>query len=124
VAYTFPVRPWPDIIAFYERLIGEGATFAAPMLEVARSVVMERADSQIGGHTSMHDLLVTSLPVGAAPFDHVRVALLPSAEVVRISHYSGVGQDDEIDRPTSEILPLFWRFMIEKYGVHPARDLS
>jgi len=69
----------------------------------------------------MHDLVVTSLPLGAEPFDHVRVALLPGSESVRISHFSGVGQDDDIERPTSEILPLFWRFMIEKFGVAPVR---
>ena len=136
MTYPFPVRPWPDIIEFYEWLLDEGASFVAPMLSVARSVVVEGADSQIGGHTSMHDLVVTSLPVGSAvPRDQVRVALAPTpgprAEfrlsrpgIVRISHYSGVGQDDEIERPASEVLPLFWRFMIEKYGVHPARDLA
>lgn len=103
----------------------EGAAFVAPMLSVARSVVVEGAEGQIGGHTSMQDLVVTSLPVGGAePVDQVRVALLHSTGIVRISHYSGVGQDDEVERPASEVLPLFWRFMIEKYGVHPARDLA
>lgn len=124
MTYTFPVHPWSDTIAFYERLMDDGATFVAPMLAVARSVVDEGAEGRIGGHTSMHDLVVTSLPVGAEPFDHVRVAILPGSEKVRIGHFSGVGQDDEIERPTSEILPLFWRVMIEKYGVHPARDLK
>jgi hypothetical protein len=26
-----------------------------------------------------------------------------------------------IERPAAEAVPLFWRFMIEKYGVHPSR---
>ena len=123
MTYTFPVRPWTDTIKFYERLMSDGATFVEPILAVARSVVEEGADEQIGGHTSMQDLLVTSLPVGPEPFDHVRVSLLPRTSSVRISHFSGVGNDDATVRPASDVVPLFWRFMIEKYGVHPARDL-
>ncbi|MFT4295175.1 MAG: hypothetical protein QM582_07155 [Micropruina sp.] len=121
VADLFPGRPWSDIIATYESRLENGALFVSPMLDVARSVVAEQADSQLVGHTSMNDLLVTSLPLGEGPIDHVRVSSRGSG-TVRISHMSFRGRDDDITRPTSEALPLFWRFMIEKYGVHPARD--
>jgi hypothetical protein len=29
------------------------------------------------------------------------------------------GYDDRIERPASDAVPLFWRFMIEKFGVQP-----
>jgi hypothetical protein len=34
------------------------------------------------------------------------------------------GHDDRIERPAGEAVPLFWRFMIEKFGVHPAGHLA
>ncbi len=33
------------------------------------------------------------------------------------------GHDDRVVRPVAETVPLFWRFMIEKYGVHPGRAM-
>ncbi len=32
---------------------------------------------------------------------------------------SVTGHDDQIARPVAEAVPLFWRFMIEKFGVDP-----
>ncbi|TCM51501.1 hypothetical protein EV648_101338 [Kribbella sp. VKM Ac-2568] len=30
-----------------------------------------------------------------------------------------MGRNDTIDRSVAETLPLFWRFIAEKYGIHP-----
>jgi hypothetical protein len=38
---------------------------------------------------------------------------------VLIEQQSLTGHDDRIERLASEAVPLFWRFMIEKFGVHP-----
>jgi len=38
-----------------------------------------------------------------------------------IEEMSLTGHRDLIERPAAEAVPLFWRFMIEKYGVHPSR---
>jgi hypothetical protein len=118
----FRVKPWADIVAFYDDLLRGGATFVEPMLALSRSVILESATEQIGGHTSMHDLVVTSLPVTAPPLDYVRVSLVPWTERVIVRHESATGHSDAIERPTADLLPVFWRFMIEKYGVHPVRD--
>ncbi|MGC4817778.1 hypothetical protein [Micromonospora sp. DT63] len=40
---------------------------------------------------------------------------------VLIEHRSTSGRDDVIARPSEEAVPLFWRFMIEKFGVAPTR---
>ena len=36
---------------------------------------------------------------------------------VLIEHLTCSGHDERIERPASEAVPLFWRFMIEKYGI-------
>jgi hypothetical protein len=43
----------------------------------------------------------------------------PIADKVRIEHLSVTGRNDRIERPVDESVALFWRFMIEKFGVHP-----
>ena len=44
----------------------------------------------------------------------------PRAGCVLVEHLTGTGRDDRIESPTADAVPLFWRFMIEKFGVHPA----
>lgn len=119
----FPVRPWSEIVAFYQRLADDGYDWIAPMLDIARSVIDEGASGELLAHTSMHDLKVTTPPRPTwARADHVHVELLPDRRGVRIRHRAMTGPDDSIERPNSDAVSLFWRFMIEKYGVHPARD--
>ncbi|SDS81377.1 hypothetical protein SAMN04515669_1995 [Jiangella sp. DSM 45060] len=38
-----------------------------------------------------------------------------------IEEQSVTGHDDIIERPAAEAVPLFWRFMIEKFGIAPER---
>lgn len=71
----------------------------------------------------MSDLIVASVPLSEGPLDRVQVSLEDMGGTVRITHLAARGRSDEIARPSSEILPLFWRFMIVKFGIHPARDL-
>jgi hypothetical protein len=40
---------------------------------------------------------------------------------VLIELLSCTGRDDRIERPAREAVLLFWRFVIEKYGVHPVQ---
>lgn len=70
----------------------------------------------------MHDLVVTTAPVSVSP-DWLRVSLLRD-DRVRIGHQAPTGPGDSIERPASELLALFWRFTIEKWGVRPERDLQ
>ena len=43
----------------------------------------------------------------------------PSEGLVLIEHLSVTGRNDRIERPVDEAVPLFWRFMIEKFVVGP-----
>jgi hypothetical protein len=116
----FAVRPWDEIEQFYEGLSRDGATFVDPMLSLTRSVVAEGASTKLAAHTSMHDLVVTMTPVSSSP-DWIRVSLARD-DRVRIGHETPTGPGDSIERPQAELLPLFWRFTIEKWGIRPARD--
>lgn len=55
--------------------------------------------------------------------DWLRVSLRSDA-LVRISHETSTGPGDALERPRAELLPLFWRVAILKWGVHPDRDLK
>lgn len=116
----FTVAPWDEIEQFYARLSDDGATFVAPMLSLTRSVLAEGASGALAAHTSMHDLVVTTTPVSAGP-DWLRVSLVGD-DRVRIDHQTPTGPGDSVERPRSELLALFWRFSIEKWGIRPARD--
>ena len=41
----------------------------------------------------------------------------PPAGMVAIEHTSLTGRTDHVERPVGEAVPLFWRFMAEKFGV-------
>ena len=114
------MTPWHEIEQFYERLSADGAVFVDPMLSLTRSIVAEGAASKLGAHTSMHDLVITTVPVSLEP-DWLRVSLLRDGEI-RITHDTPTGPGDSIERSQSELLPLFWRFLIEKWDIRPARD--
>ncbi len=64
----------------------------------------------------MHDLLVASAPTGAPPIE-VLVVSTPVPGQVQIAHRTVSGHPDVITRPTSDAVPLFWRFVLEKFGI-------
>jgi hypothetical protein len=65
----------------------------------------------------MTDLIVAARPISEPPVEVVIVRL--QWGTVTIEHVSHNGRNDKISRPASEAVRLFWRFMIEKFGVHP-----
>ena len=123
--HTFHPRPWEDIGSYLGGTAERDESFAY-MAAVVQSVLDSEAAQSLAGTTSMHDLVVTSTPVAEPPLDVVIVRAPgsvhpPSSGHVLIEQQSLTGHDDRIERPTAEAIPLFWRFMIEKFGVHPAR---
>jgi hypothetical protein len=121
---TFVARPWEEIASFLTDMVEQDESFAY-MAAVAQSVRDSGAARSLAGTTSMHDLVVTSTPVVEPPVDVVIVRAPssmyhPSPGHVLIEEQSVTGHDDRIERPAAEAVPLFWRFMIEKFGVHPA----
>ena len=92
------------------------------MVDIVQSVIDAGATDSLAATTSMHDLVVVPTPIPQPPYGVVIVrapgslAHPPIGSVI-IEHRSGVGRDDKIERPVDQAVPLFWRFMIEKFGL-------
>ena len=122
--YEFVPRPWTAIEAEFSALAEQRANFRY-MHDIAASVIASGKTNELAARTAIHDLLVASEPVGVAPLEVVRVRApdsvhhAPPAGHVRIEHQSHSGRNDELERPETEAVALFWRFMIEKFGITP-----
>lgn len=121
----FKARPWPEIAAFLAEMGARYPSFQH-MSDVAESVIASGSTELLAGTTSMHDLLVLPTPVSPPPYAVVAVRAPtslhePSAPgLVLVEHLSVTGRHEHIERPVSEAVPLFWRFVAEKFGVLPA----
>jgi hypothetical protein len=121
--YPFRAVDWRDIGAFLHDMADRHSTFRH-MADIVDSVLATDAVNLLAGCTSMHDLIVVTRPVPEPPYDVVAVRspssmrTVPAGYVV-VEHLAVTGRNDRIARPAAEAVPLFWRFMIEKYGVHP-----
>ena len=88
------------------------------MAELVDSVIASGQTLALAAFTSMHDLVVVARPIPEPPYDAVFVQLvLPGGQYVQIEHRTVTGRNDKIARPAADAVRLFWRFMIEKYGV-------
>lgn len=95
------------------------------MSAIVGSVRDSNAEDRLAAYTSMHDLIVVSVPIPEPPYGVVAVRAPGSLRSPRdghvlIEHLSVTGHDERIERPVTEAVALFWRFMIEKYGVAPS----
>jgi hypothetical protein len=121
--HPFPDRSWEDIASFLDGMALRDESFSY-LSAIVHSVLDTPAAGLLAGRTSMHDLVVTATPVPEPPLDVVIVRAPsslhppPSGQVL-IEQQSLTRYNDRIERPTAEAVPLFWRFMIEKFGVHP-----
>lgn len=122
--YPFLERPWVEIEAFLRGMADKAPEFEH-MVAVADSVIQTSSTELLAGTTSMHDILVVPRPVPEPPYDVIAVRSpsslrRPGGGMVRIEHLSLSGRNDVIDRPVADTVRLFWRFVLEKYGVRPA----
>lgn len=122
---------WPYVVKRndWRVLVEEYSTAPAwttPISHIASSVASSGRSDDLLFATSGWDLIVTPSPVGEPPIDVVAVrgangsAQIPEVHIV-IEHMPLVGIADRIERPADEAVSLFWRFMIEKYGIAPQR---
>ena len=91
---------------------------------VATVLESGRAEDLAVSTGAVCDLAVTPTPLSGPPHDVVLVSAPngvhpPPRGQVRIQHLALVGHQDSITRPVAEAVALFWRFMIEKYGIAP-----
>ena len=119
----FIERDWSDVRAFLSR-VDWGDHVAYP-IAIVDAVIEHRADALLAVTTSMHDLIITPMPVADPPMDVVAVRAPGSLRhhppgTVLIEHLSVQGTNTEVERPVSEALPLFWRFIQTEFGIHPA----
>lgn len=119
---TFRPRPWSDLVAWYSELAEVNPSFSY-LVEVVTSIEASSLADGLAGTTSMHDLVVTDAPVQPPPLEVVIVrapgSVAPAKQegMVRIVHQSHTGRNDAIERPRAEAVPLFWRFVQEKFGL-------
>ena len=96
------------------------------LLDILDDAIAVGLDSVVGLGTSMHDLVFSPLPA-ASPLDVVVVRApgslrAPRQGNVRIEFVTASGHAKAIERPSSDGVALFWRFMHEEFGVtrdHP-----
>jgi len=125
MGWPYPVKqtPWDEIDARFTGFATMNPTFEH-MAAIVRSVRAVGAESDLAAFTSMHDLMVASRPIPEPPVELVAVRAPSSMAKVSegcvvIEHLSVTGRNDQIERPVADAVPLFWRFMIEKFGVDP-----
>jgi hypothetical protein len=115
--YPFHQTPWPDLASKFDDLAERNRDFQ-PMADIVHSVIDSGSADLLAAFTSMHDLCVVATPIPDPPMDLVVVRTTAHGSVL-IEHQTGPGNNDRIERPGSDAVPLFWRFMIEKFGVPP-----
>lgn len=116
--HTFRSTPWADIL---ERTLREPSlSYLTPMVQ---SIADSPAASQLAGALWVNQLAVVQAPVGDAPLDVLIVSAVDEGntrdEVTRVSvvHTTVTGRNDGIERPLDDAVALFWRFVVEKFGV-------
>ena len=107
-----------DWATIAEKLYGDAPQFEH-LRAIVQSVMDAGLDDKLAVKTSMFDLLVTERPVRPQPFELIKVYSpnQRTPDSVEIEHLSITGRNDRIIRPVSETVPLFWRFVSEKFGV-------
>jgi hypothetical protein len=98
-----------------------GPDFAHEVDVIESIVVSGLADQMVFKH-SMHDLWIAAAPIRSGPTEYIHIHApnsMPASRAghVLIEHRSFGGRDDRIERPRTESVPLFWRFVKEKFGL-------
>jgi hypothetical protein len=114
---TVQPQPWDEIAKRFNAMADDHKQFRH-MAMIAESVIESASTGLLAGVTSMHDIMVVSKPVPDPPFEVGATRAPgslqpPKTGNVLIEHLACSGHNDRIERPTSEAVPLFWRFMIK-----------
>lgn len=124
--YPFRKREWIDLLDEYRGAATRRPTLV-PLVFIIESVLESHMADRLAVTTSLWDLVITPGPPGEPPLDVIivrsDVSMSPSAPgEVRIQQFATSGLKEDLTRPATEVLPLFWRFVIEKYGLQPPTE--
>jgi len=75
----------------------------------------------------VYDRLVVPMPIPELPYDVIAVrspapCALSCPGAVLIEHLACTRRNDQLERPAGDAVRLFWRFVIEQYGIYPRRQ--
>jgi hypothetical protein len=101
--------PWAEIL---EQLESHQKDYLRPIVES----VIEAADHSLAGALWIEGLAVVPMPIRDPPLDVLITARTDNGDI-RIRHAAVTGHNDDISRPMDQAVPLFWRFVNEKFGI-------
>jgi hypothetical protein len=122
--HPFRADHWTDIADFLGGMTARHPRYGY-MTAIVDSVITSNSTSLLAGCTSMHDLVVVPVPIPEPHYSMIRVRApgslrgTPPPGTVVIEHRSPTGDQEQIHGPTVDAVPLFWRFVREKYGIEP-----
>ena len=124
--HQFKALPWADVRDNIGPVAAEHPE-CGYLIDIIDSVLESGRENELAVTTSHNSLLITPAPPAPPPIELLRVNAPDERRNaqpghVRIEHLSVTGRNDDIERPTSEAVALFWRFAIEKFGVHPDHE--
>ena len=124
--HPFKEQPWEEIHDSMAWMADRHPSMRH-MAELTGSVISSLATELLAGCKSMHDLIVVPRPIPEPPYDVIAVRaagslMHPPRGFVLIEHLTVMGRNERIERPVAETVPLFWRFTLEKFGIHPPRS--
>ena len=122
----FHPRDWNEVRAFEQSVWGDEGR-GGYLTEIIDSVIASGFAQVLAVTTSMHDLLVVPTPVPDGPMDVLAIRAPtslrpPDRDCVLIEHMTVSGRNTSIERPESEAVGLFWRFVKEEFGIAPDRS--
>jgi hypothetical protein len=117
----FNERSWSDV-ADFERKIWADRPEGRYLLDIINSVLNSGAMDALAVTTSMHDLVVVGRPVPEPPMDVLLVRAPSSIKPPRpgyvlVQYMANSGRNTVSERPATEAVRLFWRFVDEKFGI-------
>jgi hypothetical protein len=118
---AFIARPWNEVAAQWSEVAKSGAP-VEHVVAIVNSVIAAGATDKLAAAASTYDLTVTTRPLPEPPYSVVTVrsprsVRPPAPGKVVIEHRALTGRLERIERPVADAVPLFWRFMVEKFGV-------
>lgn len=132
--HEFRPQPWADLLAGVSHDSPRESLRWIHIEQIVQSIIGSGLADRLAGRLSLSGFDVADRStwpaesmVGAPPVEVIRVYTpwcdYPSPPGrVTIEHITCTGRNDRITRDTSDAVPLFWRFVSEKFGVAVAQS--